>query len=264
MFTSNSENPKKSFSSCSPETNEDSLLSGYKNVLYNLIETLQIDQLKSCLPQPVTSEILEYFSGLNLTTEEKRRVSILARFSSNIANRSYPRHPNEIRAVIGAYTAFMTLIDDYCPYMNQRILDFSYNLLNRQPQQHCLFQGTQRILYSLYNYFGKYTCQMIHKCTMDFFGGTFLEFYKDHIIPPREALHFPDYIRYKTGISEVYSHFLFNEWEFPESEYLAVYLPVIPEIRIFFDAGNDVVSFYKENIVGNDRFSQQPPAKPEA
>jgi hypothetical protein len=239
----------------SSESDDAVLREGYRLILCDFIETLHLDQLQLSLPAPITTEILGMTSGLDLTPEEEHRVSVIASFSSYAVNRCYPNFPNEIRVLIGVYTMFMVTIEDYCPYMDESILGFGRRMLGGQPQQHALLEGAQKALCAFYKCYGEFLCQVIFKSTLEFFNGTFLEYHCNHLIPSHEAVLFPDYLRYKAGNSEAYACFIFNEWEFPESKYLESYLMVIPEMRIFIDAANDFISFYKESIVGCDRFN---------
>ncbi|KAE8149789.1 hypothetical protein BDV25DRAFT_155650 [Aspergillus avenaceus] len=60
------------------------------------------------------------------------------------------------------------------------------------------------------------------------------------------------FIRDKTGAGEVYAHFMFPEHLVKETRYLPTYAPVIACIRDIVDDVNDILSFFKESVVGSE------------
>lgn len=66
------------------------------------------------------------------------------------------------------------------------------------------------------------------------------------------AVEFPGWFRRKTGVSELFCHALFPKDQFPDKMFLERYLPAVPYLIDFLDAGNDALSFYKEAVVGNE------------
>lgn len=59
---------------------------------------------------------------------------------------------------------------------------------------------------------------------------------------------FPDFLRQKSGIGEAYAFFYF-----PGSDWgLGDYFTLIPDIAGIIEQLNDVLSFYKESVLGNE------------
>ena len=50
----------------------------------------------------------------------------------------------------------------------------------------------------------------------------------------------------------MFEQFLFPEEQFPEREWARIYLPFLPEFMKIVDGVNDVISFYKESVVGSE------------
>ncbi|KAK3679715.1 hypothetical protein LTR78_000091 [Recurvomyces mirabilis] len=91
--------------------------------------------------------------------------------------------------------------------------------------------------------------------TIQFFNGCLLENRPAEcfrIIPG--AVEFPQYFRLKTGYAAPYAHFVFRENIYPEDEFLPIYQPIMPHLVDFINLTNDLMSFYKESILSDERF----------
>lgn len=98
---------------------------------------------------------------------------------------------------------------------------------------------------------GPYVASTVIRATIDFVEASQLEA-RVHT-QPRGAVSFPWYLRFKTGIAEPWALQTFPEDVFPEEKYLDLYLPAIPALCNFINQGNDIMSFYKEAIVGDEK-----------
>ncbi|KAE8321372.1 hypothetical protein BDV39DRAFT_197645 [Aspergillus sergii] len=95
-------------------------------------------------------------------------------------------------------------------------------------------------------------CSCIVKSTLDLLSGCALE----GRFPPgfeRQAHGFPSYLRKKTEASEVYAFSIFLESLFSESISLGLYVHSIPGIIEVTNAVNDVISYYKQYVIGNEK-----------
>lgn len=63
---------------------------------------------------------------------------------------------------------------------------------------------------------------------------------------------FPVWLRRKLSLSEAVTFLLFPQSVYPEQEYLHMYLPLIPSLAQVIDETNDVLSAYKELVVGDE------------
>ncbi|KAF8534738.1 Trichodiene synthase, partial [Trichophaea hybrida] len=103
------------------------------------------------------------------------------------------------------------------------------------------------------NYYGPISSGCILKSTIDYCIGSIIECeYPDGISIPPSSSRFPQYLRRKTGTSESFVHFMFPDIIFPEKQFMGTYLPAIPDIIEIVDRVNDVMSFYKECVVGTE------------
>jgi hypothetical protein len=65
----------------------------------------------------------------------------------------------------------------------------------------------------------------------------------------------PVFLRPKVGGSEIMSHMVFDYSRFPEEQYLLQYLPAIPAMMHFADYINDILSYYKEFVIANEKYN---------
>ncbi|KAB8204801.1 isoprenoid synthase domain-containing protein [Aspergillus parasiticus] len=105
-------------------------------------------------------------------------------------------------------------------------------------------------------FYGSFASDMIRKSIIEFACSCVVE--NEHhgkIIASRTTPDVPYYFRQKTGLSEAYAFFSFPETLFPEKAVLPVYLPVISDIERYINLANDLLSFYKECVVGEEQFN---------
>lgn len=92
---------------------------------------------------------------------------------------------------------------------------------------------------------------MATKATIEYVEGAILECAFEG--PPKKAVSFPTFLRIKTGIAEVWGHWAFPEDTFPEAKYRKLYLPAMPALGDSIIYINDILSFYKETMIGPEQ-----------
>ncbi|PLB49901.1 terpenoid synthase, partial [Aspergillus steynii IBT 23096] len=98
---------------------------------------------------------------------------------------------------------------------------------------------------------GPFASSCIIKSTLDMLTGCMLEnrFQSGY---ERLAQKFPRFVRRKSGNSEAYIFFNFPEAMFPEAINLGLYVHSIPGPVDVTDFVNDIFSYYKERVLGNE------------
>jgi hypothetical protein len=117
-----------------------------------------------------------------------------------------------------------------------------------------VLQSFVEFLLELRTHLGSYGATQTLKATLEFMNGHVLE--REHngdLRVPLGAVEFPAYLRTVTGYGEPFAHFVFHQTRFPEGRYLQRYLACIPDLVSYINYTNDVTSFYKESIVGEER-----------
>ncbi|PVI03214.1 terpenoid synthase [Periconia macrospinosa] len=167
-----------------------------------------------------------------------------------------PSAPFETRLMYGIHASYVLFIDDISHDLGTALNEFEPRLVAGQEQKSPILQSFVNFQLSNRKHLGAYGASINTKSTIEFINGLILEqMYDGKVTAPRGVLSFPRYLREKTGFSEPYAHFVFPEALFPEKKYLPVYLPILQALTDFINYTNDITSFYKESIVGCERFN---------
>lgn len=70
--------------------------------------------------------------------------------------------------------------------------------------------------------------------------------------PPNSKL-MPMFLRTKVGSAETMASMLFPKAAYPEEEHLMRYLPAVAELVMFIDFTNDILSYYKEFVLRDEK-----------
>ncbi|KXG49219.1 Trichodiene synthase [Penicillium griseofulvum] len=65
----------------------------------------------------------------------------------------------------------------------------------------------------------------------------------------------PVFLRPRVGGSEIMAHMVFDYAQFPEEQYLLQCLPAIPAMMQFADYSNDILSYYKEFVIADEKYN---------
>ncbi|OBT86261.1 hypothetical protein VE02_05867 [Pseudogymnoascus sp. 03VT05] len=165
----------------------------------------------------------------------------------------YPFADRETQIAYGIYSVYVLLIDDITRELGSSMDRFAVNLVFGSPQESPVLQSLVDWLGGSLDYQGPFAAAMSIKSVIEFIHGCIIERdYDGNIVLPRGAINFPEYFRLKTGIAEPFTHFCFPEALYPESEYLQIYLPALQDICDYINHTNDILSLYKESIVGEE------------
>ncbi|KIK54856.1 hypothetical protein GYMLUDRAFT_176524 [Collybiopsis luxurians FD-317 M1] len=103
----------------------------------------------------------------------------------------------------------------------------------------------------LYLYWDPPCANAMSSSALDFVTGTLMED-KAEVQQMRlhpEARNWPKFLRTKTGISAMFAHSIFPKTAYPD---LAIYAQALPDIEDFLSFVNDLFSYYKEELAGED------------
>ena len=166
---------------------------------------------------------------------------------------AFSNYPFEVRLFIGLYTTLFTYVDDADPQeMTPKLERFAMNFgLGKSHSDANLDYLAYLLAVELPKLWGPFASSCIIKATLDLLSGCLLENYFPSGFE-RLASGFPSYLRNKTGASEVYAYFIFPGVLFPESEFLGLYVHSIAGIIKITDAINDIISYYKERVIGDE------------
>jgi hypothetical protein len=206
----------------------------------------------SSLEQPV----VEYFARQPWDNHLKQKAAKMAKWMSTGLGMCYPYASRQSQIAYGIHATFVLFIDDIVVELGKSLDHFQQNLVQGKSQEHSVLQSLVDFLALEDGYLGSYGRSMMLKSTIEFVSGCIIERdYDGKMQPPFKATKFPDYLRQKTGYTEPYAHFVYPEEMFPEATHLQLYLPLIQDLCEFISYGNDILSFFKESVIGNERLN---------
>jgi intracellular sulfur oxidation DsrE/DsrF family protein len=179
--------------------------------------------------------------------------------AAGLAAYSYPKLPFGAQLYITIYTALILFIE--CDDHNQTTLYELENFGLIACSTTKYFTNPALVYYSRLlseetsKHWGPYASGTIFRASLDFLLGVFLETkYPKGLptVPTGTCAQFPFFQRYKTGVGDAFTMFCFLEAMFPEQKYLGRYIQVVPEMMNVVNISNDVLSFYKEHVVGDE------------
>ncbi|KAF2108425.1 isoprenoid synthase domain-containing protein [Lophiotrema nucula] len=166
--------------------------------------------------------------------------------------------PKETRLAFGIHASYVLFIDDVARELGSALDEFESRLVAGEPQGSPVLQSLVNFLIDINRtHLSPFAAAMNTKAAIEFISGLIMERDYDGMIRlPVGATKFPAYFRQKTGFTEPYGHFCFPEVMFPAKKYLACFLHLgLPDLNDFINYTNDILSFYKESVLGGERLN---------
>ncbi|KAG8421886.1 hypothetical protein J3458_003722 [Metarhizium acridum] len=228
----------------------------YADILRRYLRGISYQTL-SCVYDPsIEKAVVRHFRTLNFSTDFVERIMPIIHASAWIATSTYSFTPPNVQEAIAIYTSLAIAIEDTSKEYTDDLESFQLRLFNRQPQPNQLLQAMVDFIDVLRGIYGPFACDMIAKSTAEFISiCAFERKYGGTLRPSSSSPDFPYYLRLKTGVAEVYAFFAFPEVLYLEDAFLHVYIVAIPDIARYLNLGNDLLSFYKESIVSDERLN---------
>lgn len=181
---------------------------------------------------------------------------------TSAADKWYPRASFQVKRYIGLYTTFLLYVDDRAekdldgvlPDLQRIVSQSRKGLQSISCQDAGIALWLDLVVSETEIFFGPYATGVITKGFVDFILGNMAEasLAKNLSLPTKFASKSSQFIRDKTGAGEVYAHFLFPEHLVNESEQLEIYIQCVRAMIDIINHVNDILSFFKECVVGTD------------
>ncbi|KAG8214403.1 isoprenoid synthase domain-containing protein [Butyriboletus roseoflavus] len=159
----------------------------------------------------------------------------------------YLRHrPTQIW--IALYTSCICLLDDTAkrfPAEMPNIYQFNNRFIRREPQGSAVLDAFADLIRRASDFYPPIACHLLTTLTMNVVTATLLEHETSSMKISSAAHQYPIYQRILSGVSEAYAFTVF-----PREVPLNDYIQAIPEMTLFINNVNDILSFYKEERVG--------------
>lgn len=177
--------------------------------------------------------------------QEKIRTGII------MGSTAYRHTTIDTRVAIALLTTFCTAIDDpvtLALWGEDAALQFHRMLCQGTVQQtSSMFAELSNLLSRMWEYFPRFAASAILSSTLAFLNMTLLQMEAKDVVLRPDALPFVEYRRVQDGLPEVFAVFIWEKEKFPDVQ---TYIQAIPIIGDYLNHTNDILSFYREELVG--------------
>ncbi|KAI0643173.1 terpenoid synthase [Trametes meyenii] len=223
------------------------LITEAKDAVRDFLTRIQYQPLgitpDSTLRAAVSAEVVSWEANINPHVME-----VMIDTGCTTAESTYSHTSRLAQLFIAIFTAYWVYIDDSAAHKSGACADFVRHLVAREEQPDPVLRRAAAHLAELYQCFPSIGADAITASCLDAFMGMHVEEMTSNgaIVPG--ATRYPYFLRLRTGLAAAYSHFNFIKgWRDPAN---VGYLQVLPELDHITVAVNDIISFYKESIVG--------------
>lgn len=183
-----------------------------------------------------------------------KRMEVIAKLGAAAAKWFYPKHPRELQIALGKFTALAFTIDDLGHTFPEALRTYRARLVTGQPMDAKIMRSLVQHAHEVSQlHYDTWDGDMIVKAVLEFFSANLVEIERGSRLRPTESSPaFTSYFRLKSGVAEPFAYFIFP---LARSQHPGgcEHLPLIPDLMAFMDEVNDLMSFYKESMVGDER-----------
>ncbi|KAF9449632.1 terpenoid synthase, partial [Macrolepiota fuliginosa MF-IS2] len=217
------------------------------------IKNILADYLKQCdITYPRQVCLNESFRADCYADAERRGIDVEALKGSlnagiGLASTAYRHlHNYSTRVYIAVWTGILIQIDDYYEAYFDGLKEFSQRLIRQQPQRYPVLDPLVTMTHELSQHWGAVASTLILTTQIDFLTSTII----DNVIEGMEikssmAPDYPQFTRRMTGVSRAYAIM-----SIPPELDLKSWIQVLPDLIHYIDHGNDLFSFFKEELDG--------------
>ncbi|KAF5338668.1 hypothetical protein D9758_018032 [Tetrapyrgos nigripes] len=153
-----------------------------------------------------------------------------------------------LQMIVALFTAFAIYMDEAHQLgadAQEDVDRFQERLLRDQRHTDPVLQAGDVLLKEMYQYFGHIQANRIIAAALNMSTSVTLEATKIEVTEPSYAAFY----RRMSGVTDAYSFFIF-----PSNRNISLsdFIQTVPEIGVFLNHTNDILSFYKEEIAGED------------
>lgn len=221
----------------------------YEATLKDMLKVMGVSLSRKQLPcARLTDKIFAHISQVTLNQELARKVSNVAAL---VAVYFYPSHDEDVQRLIGMYTALYLVLDDEGDTMVAEISQFRKRL-TKQESQSAPFELLTRLFSEFDRVFPPVVANKLFAGILASLTSLEVELDRSTEFTGVGSPMFAKYFRNMNGSSEAYVYFLLAHEGLTVSK-LKYFLQAVPELWNITDEINDLMSFYKESIVGDER-----------
>ncbi|KGO75161.1 Trichodiene synthase [Penicillium italicum] len=227
-----------------------------KSLIKQFLESVRFDRsLPFIKDRELESAVWTYFKSLNMGAKTEASVHKALKLSVTLTHQAYTNLPFENKVLCAVQILYMFLVDDIAEHFMDDLRCFCQNFVLNNPHNHPLLANFDTHLRYLSRYYGPYCHSTIIKCLFDYVNGRIIENEmeeKDFTFPPSARL-MPMFLRTKVGAAEILVSMMFPKAVFPEEAYLMQYFPAMHDLVLWIDFTNDILSYYKEFVIREEK-----------
>ncbi|KAF5345445.1 hypothetical protein D9758_013651 [Tetrapyrgos nigripes] len=153
-----------------------------------------------------------------------------------------------LQMIVALFTAFAIYMDEAHQLgadAQEDVDRFQERFLSGERHTDPVLQAGDVLLKEMYQYFGRIQANCITAAALNMSTSVILESTKIEVTEPSYA----EFYRRMSGVTDAYSLFIFPS---NRNINLSDFIQTVPEIGVFLNHTNDILSFYKEEIAGED------------
>ncbi|RDL37362.1 uncharacterized protein BP5553_04795 [Venustampulla echinocandica] len=167
------------------------------------------------------------------------------------AHHCYPNHPLEVQVFIAVFTLLVQQLDDFTPEGMQDIEKFVPRLCTGEQQPTNVLRGLAQLMLEVHDHWSPVPANLIISSCLNFVTSAIIE----HKRLVRRETQFRSgkawayYLRNLDGLGDAFAIFTFPSALYPDT---SKFLQAIPDMAMYIVFANDIISFYKEELAGED------------
>ncbi|PYI22627.1 terpenoid synthase [Aspergillus japonicus CBS 114.51] len=227
-----------------------------KGLIKDFLEAARFDRnTPSSKDTELEAAVWKYFKSLNLGQKLEAAVQKVLKLSTTLTHQAYTSLAFENQVLCAVQFLYMFLVDDAAPLFLNELRCFCQNFTLNNDHHHPLLRHFDAHLRYLARYYGPYCHSTIVKSLFDYVNGRIIEHDMEQAnfqFSPTTRL-MPMFLRTKVGAAEILVSLLWPQQQYPEEAYLIRYFPAVQELVLFTDFTNDILSYYKEFVVHQEK-----------
>ncbi|CAN8105284.1 unnamed protein product [Discula destructiva] len=234
------------------QVRQGSLISSLKPIIEEFLASIQYKTPPRASRDALRNAMLSYAASSGVPYDGCKHASQCFLTGVSVAGDMYPSHHLDVQTHIGIFTWLGFLIDDTNKSIASDLACFQPRFLTGQQQPTVLLECFAENLRGTYKFWDPVVANFIVLNALAFVNANVLETRREFqtMVPLKAASSWAYHFRNVEGLPEVYAYFMFPKAAYPD---MGVYLQAVPDMGKFINFGNDILSFYKEEVVGETR-----------
>ncbi|OQE29324.1 hypothetical protein PENFLA_c004G03934 [Penicillium flavigenum] len=227
-----------------------------KLLIKKFLEEVGFDRRVPLIKDPeLEAAVWAYFKSQNLGQKTEKSVHDVLKLSITLTLQAYTALPFENKVLCAVQFLYMFLVDDIAPLFLEELRSFCQNFTLNNDHRQPLLNGFDKHLRYLARYYGPYCHSTIIKSAFDYVNGRIIEHEMEQskFTFSSQTRLMPMFLRTKVGAAEVLISLLWPKAVFPEDKYLLQFFPIVQELVLFTDFSNDILSYYKEFVINQEK-----------